>query len=169
MSYPFEIHNAAAFRALSPEDESALLSAARLLQAASLRGAPAPQLKGKNLGMLCSDDEAHRESRALFEGAAKALGAHVATVRPGPSNLGMPGEIQHAARILGRFYDAVECQGLPPEVVREIGRHAGIPVYDGAACASHPTARLAAWLDARTSPAANRSFVLQALLLGSVN
>ncbi|MDH6594378.1 ornithine carbamoyltransferase [Variovorax sp. TBS-050B] len=164
----FQIHNASAFQQLSPQEEAALLNAARLLQAASLRAAPLPRLKGKNLGMLCGDGEATREGRALFERAAAELGAQVATIRPAFSNPGHPDEIAHAARMLGRFYDAVECLGLPPETVRQIGRHAGIPVYDGAAEASHPIARLADRLDDRTSPSDNRRFVLQALLLGSI-
>jgi len=168
MLFPFEDHNFSAFHALSPQDETALLSRARLLQAASLRGAPSRQLKGKKLGLVCDEGSDGSESRLLFQHAAEELGAHVAIIRPALSNLGNSGEIEHTARVLGRFYDALECQGMAPDVVRQIGRHAGIPVYDGLACASHSTARLAALLDERTSPADNRRFVLQALLLGSV-
>ena len=57
---------------------------------------------------------------------------------------------------------------MAPELVRLIGREAVIPVYDGIACATHPTAVLADRLDDRTSPEDNRRFVLQALLLGSI-
>lgn len=168
MLFPFENHNFSAFHALSPQDETALVMRARLLQAASLRGAPSLQLKGKKLGILCDEGGDRNESRQLFQHAAEELGAHVAIIRPALSSLGNPGEIEHTARVLGRFYDALECQGMAPEVVRQIGRHAGIPVYDGLACASHSTARLADLLDERTSPADNRRFVLQALLSGSV-
>ena len=168
MLFPFEIHNCSAFQALSPQDEAALVSRARLLQAASLRGAPSLQLKGKKLGILCDEGGDRNESRQLFQHAAEELGAHVAIIRPALSSLGNPGAIEHTARLLGRFYDALECQGMTPDIVRQIGRHAGIPVYDGLACTSHPTARLAAQLDERTSPADNRRFVLQALLSDSI-
>jgi len=168
MLFPFENHNASAFHALSPAEETALVGRARLLQAAFLRGALSPQLKGKKLGIVCDEDSDGSESRLLFQRAAEELGAHVATLRPALSGLGNPAEVQHTARILGRFYDALECQGMAPEVVRQIAGHAGIPVYDGLACASHSTARLAELLDERTSPADNRRFVLQALLLGSI-
>lgn len=163
-------------RPLAPYDEAALLNAARLLQAAALRGEPARQLKGKNVGLLCCEAEeaggeaqrVAREGRALFLRAAGELGAQVATIPPALSKLGNAAELAQTARILGRFYDAVECQGFAPEAVRQIAQHAGIPVYDGAACDSHPTAALAARLDDRTSAADNRRFVLQALLvLGS--
>lgn len=165
MRFPFEIHNSSAFQTLLPEDETALLGRARLLQAAWLRAAFPLQLKGKNLGIFCDEGS---ESRALFQRAAEALGAHVATIRPALSSLGSPGEVRHTAQILSRFYDAVECQGMAPELVRQIGREAAIPVYDGIACATHPTAVLADGLDDRTSPEDNRRFVLQALLLGSI-
>jgi len=168
MRFPFEIHNPSAFQALLPEDEAALLGRARFLQAASLRGALALQLRGKKLGLLCDDGGDGGESRALFQHAAEELGAHVAMIRPALSSLGSPVEVRHTALILSRFYDAVECQGMAPEAVREIGRDAAIPVYDGIACPGHPTAALAAGLDDRTSPADNRRFVLQALLLGSI-
>lgn len=168
MLFPFEDHNFSAFHALSPQDETALVSRARLLQAAFLRGIPSTQLKGKKLGILCDESNDGSEKQLLFQRAARELGAHVAIIRPALSNLGNSGEIEHTARVLGRFYDALECQGMAPEVVRQIGRHAGIPVYDGLACAGHSTARLAALLDERTSPAENRRFVLQALLSGSV-
>ena len=168
MLFPFQNHNLSAFHALSHQDETALVSRARLLQAASLRGALSLQLKGKKLGLLCDECSDGSESRLLFQRAAEELGAHVATIRPALSGLGSPAEVQHTARVLGRLYDALECQDMAPETVRQIGRHAGIPVYDGLACASHSTARLAELLDERTSPADNRRFVLQALLLGSV-
>jgi ornithine carbamoyltransferase len=168
MLFPFEIHNASALDKLLPQDKAVLMDRARFVQAASLRGALALPLKGKNLGLLCDEDNADGDSQELFRRAATELGAHVAVIRPALSSLGSPAEIQHTARILGRFYNAVECQGVPPEIVRQIGQAAGIPVYDGIACANHPTAALAPLLGDRTAPADNRRFVLQALLLGSV-
>ena len=168
MRFPFEIHNSSAFQILLPEDEAALIGRARLLQAASLRAAFPLQLKGKNLGVFCDLANEGSESRALFQRAAEELGAHVATIRPALASLGSPAEVRHTARILSRFYDAVECQGMAPELVRQISREAAIPIYDGIACAAHPTAALANQLDDRSLPTDNRRFILQALLLGSI-
>jgi len=168
MRFPFEIHNSSAFQLLLPEDEAALIGRARLLQAASLRAVFPLQLKGKNLGVFCDLADEGSESRTLFQRAAEELGAHVATIRPALASLGSPAEVRHTARILSRFYDAVECQGMAPELVRQISREAAIPIYDGIACAAHPTASLANQLDGRSLPADNRRFVLQALLLGSI-
>lgn len=166
---PFEIHNATGFRALSPREEAGLLDAARLLQAAFLQGAPAARLKGNKLGMLCGGDgEDSAAARSLFERAGTELGAHVATIRSALPPGGDAAEIRHTAQVLGRLYDAVECLGLAPETVRQLGRDAGIPVYDAASGATHPTSRIAAQLGGPTAPADNRRFVLQALLLGSI-
>jgi ornithine carbamoyltransferase len=168
MLFPFGIPNPSAFRKLPPQDEAALMDRARFVQAAFLRGALPLQLKGKNLGLLCDEGNEGSESRELFRRAATELGAHVAAIRRALSSLGSPAEIQHTARILGRLYIAVECQGVAPEIVHQIGQAAGIPVYDGIGCATHPTASLAGLLGDRTSPADNRRFVVQALLLGSI-
>ena len=49
-----------------------------------------------------------------------------------------------------------------------MGDDAGIPIYNALASARHPTARLAEMLDGDASPADNRRFVLQAVLLGTI-
>lgn len=149
---------------LSPGQASALLAQARTLQQAAHAGALQPLLRGKNFGLWCAaDDDADAQ---LFRRAAQELGAHVAYIRPSLSETSTPQEVQHTARMLGRLYDAVECQGLPVALVQRMGGDAGVPVYGGVATPGHPSARLAAQLDG--SPADNRRFVLQALLLGSV-
>ena len=150
----------------TPLKATDLLCRARMLRQAALEGTPPPLLRGKNLGVLRETQDS--EALALFHRAAGELGAHVATMRSSLSASSAPQEVQHTARMLGRLYDAVECQGMAPALVQQIARHAGIPVYDGAAMESHPTARLAELLGDGASPADNRRFVLQAFLLESV-
>jgi ornithine carbamoyltransferase len=70
--------------------------------------------------------------------------------------------------MLGRLYDAVECQGLPADLVRQVGDEAGVPVYDGVASKRHPTASLAESLGGTRSLAENRQLVLQAALVSSI-
>lgn len=153
-------------RSLSPREASAVLAHARALQRAAQAGAGQPLLKGKNLGLLCEsiDDP----GAVLFRRAAGELGAHVAHIRPTLSASSTPQEVRHTARMLGRLYDAVECQGMPSSLVRQVGADAGVPVYDGIALHNHPTTRLAEQLDAGTAPQDNRRFILQALLLSTI-
>ncbi len=155
-----------AFNHMSPRDVTAVLTNARTLQRAAEAGETQPLLRGKNLGLLCEADG--DGEAALFRRAAVELGAHVAHIRPSLSELSTPQEVQHTARMLGRLYDAVECQGMAPALVRQVGNEAGVPVYDGIASQDHPTAKLAELLGSDTSPADNRRFVLQAVLLSTI-
>lgn len=166
MLFSDEANDLRAFPQLLPLEVTGLLSRARLLRHAALEGRPAPLLRGKNFGVLCEAQDS--DDLALFRRAAEELGAHVATVRPRLSAASSAQEARHTARMLGRLYDAVECQGIDPALVRQIAQHAGIPVYQGAATASHPTARLAELLGDTASAADNRRFVLQAWLLESI-
>ena len=77
------------------------------------------------------------------------------------------------ANYLGRFLGnrkGIERRAVhqPVHQVRQIGRHAGIPFFDGAAMPDHPAVRLAEMLGDRTSLADNQRFMVQALLLESV-
>ncbi|MEO7010458.1 MAG: ornithine carbamoyltransferase [Caldimonas sp.] len=151
---------------LSPSDVDALLARARALQHAVWSGSIQPLLRGKNLGLLY--EAADERDAELFRRAAVELGAYVAHVRPSLSESSTPHEVQHTARMLGRLYDAVECQGMAPALVLQMGHDAGVPVYDGIASPRHPTAALAALLGDGASPADNRRFVVQAVLLNTL-
>ena len=151
---------------MSASSVDAVLSQARALQSAAGSGAMQALLRGKNLGLLCESEGA--AEAVLFRRAALELGAHVSYIRPSLSELSTPGDVQHTARMLGRLYDAVECQGVTPALARRIRAEAGVPVYDGIASPGHPTARLAALLGTDTSLEDNRRFVLQAVLLDTI-
>lgn len=151
---------------LSPLSVASLLSRARILQRAALGGTTRLLLRGKNLGLLCETPP--DEAQVLFRRAAEELGAHVAVMRSSLSVASSPQEVQHTARMLGRLYEAVECQGLDPVLVQRIAEHAGIPVFEGAAMKDHPADRLAELLGDTTPQADNRRFVLQAMLLEAI-
>ena len=155
-----------AFEQMSPHDVSVVLANARTLQRAAQAGMTQPQLRGKNLGLLCEADD--DGDAALFRRAAMELGAHVAHIRPSLSELSTPQEVQHTARMLGQLYDAVECQGMTPALVQQVGNDAGVPVYDGITSQDHPTAKLTELLGGDTSLTDNRRFVLQAVLLSTM-
>jgi ornithine carbamoyltransferase len=151
---------------LSPNDCDVLLANAHVLE----RGGEEPRnsdlLRGRNLGLLCESEDADDAIR--FRRAARNLGARVAFIRPCLSELSEPQTLRNTARMLGRLYDAVECQGLPADLVRQVGDEAGVPVYDGVASKRHPTASLAESLGGTRSLAENRQLVLQAALVSSI-
>ena len=151
---------------LSPLKTANLLARARLLQRAASAGNIALLLRGKNLGLLCEAQP--DEAQALFRSAAEELGARVAVMHSDLSLASTVQEVQDTARVLGRLYDAVECQGLDPALVACIGLHANIPVFDGVAAKDHPVDQLAELLGDGTPLADNRRFLLQALLLEAI-
>jgi ornithine carbamoyltransferase len=143
-------------------DPSAVLARALEVEAAAARGAAQPLLRGKNVGLMAASDRT--PEAALFRRAATELGARVARIGASLSDASPPADLTHTARLLGRLYDAVECQGLSSALVHRIGAEAGIPVFEAAASDTHPSATLASRLPA-SAPEDARRFVLQALLL----
>lgn len=151
---------------LPPGNEVALLDQARSLQRAAAAGRVQPLLRGKNLGLLCADDT--QAQALLFRQAASELGAHVAHIGMSLSEHSATQEVTHTARMLGRLYDAVECQGLSSALVQQMADVAGIAIYDGLACNDRLISRLAAQLGDEAAAGESRRFVLQALLLHTI-
>jgi ornithine carbamoyltransferase len=149
----------------APDLELVLANARRLQQAEDPQQRRA-LLRGKNVALMCESADSADATR--FRDAAAELGAHVAYLRTGLAELQLPDERRHTARMLGRLYQAIECQGLPADFVDELGREAGIPVYDGVATAKHPFARLAQLLGDRGSPESCQQLVIQAVLVSTI-
>ena len=152
---------------MSAEDERAVVTQALALQRAARVGPPQAWLRGKNFGLLCESEAATGEA-AMFRRAAMELGAHVAHIRASLSEFSTPQEVEYTARLLGRLYDAVECQGMPSALVQQVGQAVDMPVYDAVASQRHPTARLADQLGSESPAKDRRRFVLQAVLIGSL-
>ena len=128
--------------ALTRDDLRALLDMARSLKHAARAGAPQPLLRGKNLALLC--DAEGGGPCDMFRDAATALGAQVARIRPSEARLLDVASVQQSARVLGRLYDAIECEGMPPELVDEVERESAVPVFNGLCGDAHPVRALAA-------------------------
>ena len=149
----------------SADAVDALLASARLLQRAEPGSDTERLLRGKNLGLVCDSESGF--DAILFRDAAAALGATVSYLRPQlapPSGTAGSAPLR-AARLLGRLYDAIECQGLAPGLVRQLAHEAGVPVFDGLATAAHPSARLALELAGDDPANRKRRLIVQAVLL----
>ncbi|HSW24375.1 MAG TPA: ornithine carbamoyltransferase [Burkholderiaceae bacterium] len=149
------------FEQVSSQTASKLLTTARALGSAEARGARAQPLRGKNLALLA---QGPGPSAELFVAAVEQLGAKASKIGADVLAFDDEHELQRMARVLDRLYDGVECQGVPSERVRQLSELATMPVFDGVACDSHPTARLADQLD-DCSRADARRWILQAALL----
>jgi len=147
-------------------DPGSVLTTARdLHRSAPDRGMP-PLLAGKHLCVLGAMTDGR--DAVAFRDAARELGAQVTALHPGQLALRTPAEVARCARLLGRLYDAVECQGVAPDLVRDLREAADIPVYGGLATDGHVTAVLADDLDIDAPTALRRRRVLQAMLVVSL-
>lgn len=123
---------------LTASDARALLATARALKQAKGHGTP---LKGKHVAVLCELPPG--AAADVFTAAARGLGAQVTSIRPSESRLVDAGDIHAMARILGRLYDAIECDGMAPEFMLELARTAAVPVSNVLRQDHHPTRMLA--------------------------
>ncbi len=123
---------------LSTADAQTLLTTARALKQAQGRGLP---LKGKHVAVL-GDSHPGGETDVFTE-AARGLGAQVTRILPKTLRLAAMGDRRDAARVLGRLYDAIECDGMGRAFMLELKGAAAIPVSNVLMPDRHPTRMLA--------------------------
>jgi ornithine carbamoyltransferase len=151
-------------------DGAALLQMARTLRTMAQSGREPRLLRGKYLALL--SPERHSPSQGALERAARRLGAQVARVPASSLQDGDTARIRDTARMLGRLYDALDCEGLPAQILRRVQQDSGVPVYDGLGRKDHPLAQLLPCLCALASRQAmglaeddEHGFLLQAMLV----
>src|SRR5512147_864680 len=125
----------------TPEEFKFLLKLSADLKAAKYGGYERPRLKGKNIALIF--EKTSTRTRCAFEVASFDQGAHVTYLGPSGSQIGQKESMKDTARVLGRMYDAIEYRGYGQEIVEELGKYAGVPVWNGLTNEFHPTQILA--------------------------
>ena len=125
----------------TPEEIRYLLDLAHDLKAKKRMGVPGRCLAGKNIVLLF--EKTSTRTRCAFEVAAHDEGAHVTFLDSGSSQMGKKESLEDTARVLGRFFDGIEYRGYDQQVVENLARWSGVPVYNGLTDADHPTQILA--------------------------
>ena len=125
----------------SERDLIYLLDLARDLKRAKYSGAIRHSLAGKNIALIF--EKTSTRTRCAFEVAAYDEGAHVTYIDPSSSQIGHKESMKDTARVLGRMYDAIEYRGAGQEIVDELAKYAGVPVFNGLTDEYHPTQMLA--------------------------
>src|SRR5438552_6644210 len=118
-----------------------LLDLAAQLKAAKYRGSEGHALQGKNIALIF--EKPSTRTRCAFEVAAYDQGTHVTYLGPEGSQIGKKESMKDTARVLGRMFDAIEYRGKAQTAVEELGKYAGVPVYNGLTDEFHPTQMLA--------------------------
>ena len=125
----------------SPAEIRYLLDLAKNFKAMKRAGTPHKYLEGKNIVLLF--EKTSTRTRCAFEVAGYDLGMGVTYLDPGSSQMGKKESIADTARVLGRMYDGIEYRGFSQDLVEELARYAGIPVWNGLTDQFHPTQMLA--------------------------
>ncbi|MEI6580473.1 MAG: ornithine carbamoyltransferase, partial [Eubacteriales bacterium] len=128
----------------TPEEMKFLLTLSADLKRAKYSGTEQQLLKGKNIVLLFEKDSTR--TRCAFEVAALDQGAHVTYLGPSGSQMGKKESMKDTARVLGRMYDGIEYRGYGQHIVEELGKYAGVPVWNGLTNEFHPTQILADFL-----------------------
>ncbi len=126
----------------TPEEILYLIDLAAKLKQEKKQGvSQLAKLQGKNIALIF--EKTSTRTRCSFEVAAHDLGMHTTYLAPSASQIGKKESIADTARVLGRMFDGIEYRGFEQEIVEELAKYAGVPVWNGLTNEFHPTQMLA--------------------------
>ena len=131
----------------SPEEISGLLDLAADLKAKKKAGIPHACCAGKNVALIF--EKTSTRTRCSFEVAAYDLGMNCTYLDPSGSQIGKKESVADTARVLGRMYDGIEYRGFGQQIVDDLAKYSGVPVWNGLTNEFHPTQILADFLTIR--------------------
>ena len=126
------------------EEINYLLELAEKLKKEKKQGIPHRIFEGKNIALIF--EKTSTRTRCAFEVAGADLGMHPVYLDPQGSQIGKKESIADTARVLGRMFDGIEYRGFGQEIVEELSKYAGVPVWNGLTNEFHPTQILADFL-----------------------
>lgn len=125
----------------TPEEILYLIDLSAEFKEKKKKGIAHRNFEGKNIALIF--EKTSTRTRCSFEVAAYDLGMHVTYLDPSGSQIGKKESIADTARVLGRMYDGIEYRGFGQEVVEELAKYAGVPVWNGLTNEFHPTQMIA--------------------------
>ena len=131
----------------TPEEITYLIDLSADFKAKKKAGELHEYFRGKNIALIF--EKTSTRTRCSFEVAAHDLGMGTTYLDPTGSQIGKKESIADTARVLGRMYDGIEYRGFGQEIVEELAKYAGVPVWNGLTNEYHPTQMLADMLTIR--------------------
>ncbi|MBS6864109.1 MAG: ornithine carbamoyltransferase [Ruthenibacterium sp.] len=125
----------------TPAEIRYMLELSKEFKRLKLTNTPHRYLQGKNIVLLF--EKTSTRTRCAFEVAGMDLGMGVTFLDPGSSQMGKKESIEDTAKVLGRMYDGIEYRGFDQDLVEQLSRDSGVPVWNGLTDAFHPTQMLA--------------------------
>ena len=132
---------------VTPEEITELLDLAAKFKKEKKEGIPHKLCEGKNIALIF--EKTSTRTRCSFEVAAHDLGMGTTYLDPSSSQIGKKESTADTARVLGRIFDGIEYRGFGQDIVEELAKHAGVPVWNGLTNEFHPTQMLADMLTIR--------------------
>lgn len=108
------------------------------------RGIPHEYLKGQNICLLF--EKTSTRTRSAFTVAANDLGAAPEFLGANDIQLGKKESVEDTAIVLGSMFDGIEFRGFSQQVAEDLGKYAGVPVWNGLTDAWHPTQMIADYM-----------------------
>ena len=124
-----------------------LLDLAADLKVKKRMGIKGNSLLGKNIALIF--EKPSTRTRCAFTVACVDEGGHPEYLGKDDIQLGYKESVEDTARVLGRMFDAIEFRGFSQQVVSDLARYSGVPVYNGLTDEYHPTQILADLLTMR--------------------
>ncbi|MGN0158287.1 MAG: ornithine carbamoyltransferase [Brotaphodocola sp.] len=124
-----------------------LLDLSAELKKKKKEGIPVDMFRGKNVALIF--EKTSTRTRCSFEVAAHDLGMGTTYLDPSSSQIGKKESTADTARVLGRIFDGIEYRGFGQDIVEELAKYAGVPVWNGLTNEFHPTQMLADMLTIR--------------------
>ena len=131
----------------TPEEITYMLDLAADLKDKKKKGIPVDKYRGMNVALIF--EKTSTRTRCAFEVAAHDMGMGTTYLDPTGSQIGKKESIEDTARVLGRMFDGIEYRGFGQEIVEDLAKYAGVPVWNGLTNEYHPTQMLADMLTIR--------------------
>lgn len=123
----------------STEEIRYLLDLSHNLKAKKRAGIKGNLLDHKNIVLIF--DKASTRTRCAFETACWDEGGNVTFLTN--SQMGKKESVEDTAKVLGRMYDGIQYRGFSQQLVEDLAKYSGIPVWNGLTDDDHPTQILA--------------------------
>lgn len=131
----------------TPEEIQYMLDLSADLKAKKKNGVSIKNYTDKNIALIF--EKTSTRTRCSFEVAANDMGMGVTYLDPSGSQIGKKESIPDTARVLGRMFDGIEYRGYGQDIVEELAKYAGVPVWNGLTNEFHPTQMIADMLTIR--------------------
>ncbi|HEC81616.1 MAG TPA: ornithine carbamoyltransferase [Thermoplasmatales archaeon] len=118
------------------DDLEEIIDLAIELKEKAKQGKSIEYLKGKNLAMIF--EKSSTRTRVSFEVAMEKLGGHALFLSKNDIQLGRGETIEDTAKVLSRYVDVIMYRAYSHEQMKELARHATVPVINGLDDEEHP-------------------------------